>query len=883
VEFFENKIRPVLVEHCYKCHSGHANKQKGGLRLDSKGGMRTGGDSGPAIIPGKVKESILLQALRHEGDRHMPPKGKLADTVIADFEAWIAMGAPDPRDGKAGLQTATIDWNKARRFWAFQTPVKHMPPVVHQSPGPRREIDAFLLAELERRGLKPVGPATKQVLIRRATFDLTGLPPTPEEIEAFLKDESIDAFARVVDRLLKSPHYGEHWGRYWLDVARYADDQALAFVTPSPHAHRYRDWVIRAFNSDMPYDRFIRLQLAGDLLTEPVSDYFDRLAGLGFQGLGAKYHRGSVAAQVMADELDDRIDTLSRGLLGLTVACARCHDHKYDPIPTRDYYSLAAAYNGAAWTEVPLAPPQAVARFKAWQEETKQKQATLAKWVEERNRKAGRKALAEVDRYALTAWRIHVMRRHKLPHASLSKENVHEYFLDRWLKVIEADPGKAAPSLKPWLMTARQAATAAPPEGSAVRVPEELQRLTDELRAKVRSALGAWDGLQHRTAADPRRPSLSAEQQALLKALWLDASAPFSVSGKHVGPLLGSPELKEYEHLKAELDRLTKGGPPAPPMAHAVSGGGQAMPVYLRGNVARHGEKAPPGFLRILERADLAQPARSQFTRLDLARAIASPGNPLTARVIVNRVWHYHFGRGIVGTPSNFGQLGDQPTHPELLDTLAVRFMEAGWSVAWLHREIMLSAAYQRASAVDAHNLAEDPGNLTLWRMSPRRLDVESWRDGLLAVSGRLDRTLGGPSLDLNDAKNVRRTVYAKVSRYVPSTMLTLFDFPDANVSSDRRAVTTVPQQQLFVLNSDFMAESARAFAARLAREPPGDAERIVLAFRLAYGRSPSDEEQKLGLEFLRSATPARPADRLTAWEQYAQVLLAANEFAWIE
>jgi len=908
MEFFEKRIRPVLAEHCYKCHSAQAKKPKGGLMLDSRAGLLTGGDSGPAVVPGKATKSRLLQALRHEGDLHMPPKGKLSGAIIADFEAWITMGAPDPRDGKTSTPTATIDWDRARQFWAFQAPGKHSPPKVKDPSWPKKEIDFFVLAELEQRRLQPARQASRRALLRRATFDLTGLPPTPEEMDAFLKDESMAAFAKVVDRLLRSPHYGERWGRYWLDVARYADDQALAFTTPSPHAHRYRDWVIQAFNANMPYDEFLRLQLAGDLLPEPATDYFARLAGLGFQGLGAKYHKGSVAAQVMADEMDDRIDTLSRGLLGLTVACARCHDHKYDPIPTRDYYSLAAAYHDAVWNEIPLASPQAAARFTAWQQESKQQQAQLDQWLAERGRWIGRRAVADLGRYLRAAWRIGVLRAHHVPHdaAALARqENVQRYFVDRLLKQIEEVKGKPASLLVPWLTAARQTAAASghgkkgdspldvgglsPLFPNALTMPDNLERLTDELEREVRSAIQELDRLEGLTKAEPKkkvadpRLSLAAHQQALLKALWLEPGAAFSVSGKDAAPLLHGSERKHYDGLKADLERHNKTGPPAPLLAHAVSGGGKAMPVYLRGNVARPGELAPPGFLRILERGDTTQPPRQQFTRLDLAQAIASAKNPLTARVFVNRVWHYHFGQGIVGTLGNFGQLGDRPTHPELLDTLAVRFMESGWSVAWLHREIMLSAVYQLGSAQDATNFALDPDNHYLWRMSPRRLDVEAWRDALLAVSGRLDRTLGGPSLDLGDARNVRRTVYAKVSRYVPSTMLTLFDFPDANVTSDRRAVTTVPQQQLFVLNSEFMIEAARAFAARLAKAARSDLERIDLAFQLAYGRSPTEAERHLGLEFLCAAATAQAADRLSPWEQYAQILLATNEFAWIE
>jgi Protein of unknown function (DUF1553)/Protein of unknown function (DUF1549) len=475
----------------------------------------------------------------------------------------------------------------------------------------------------------------------------------------------------------------------------------------------------------------VRLQIAGDMTSEPEPDLFVKLAGLGFQGLGAEYHRGSVTAQVLADELDDRVDTLTRGLLGLTVACARCHDHKYDPIPTRDYYSLAAAYNGSNLDVRPLADAKTVEHFRAWDKSVKEIETRLK--VLEKERKAGK----------------------------LTEEN-----------------------------------------------------------------------------------------------------------------------QKEHGERRAELERLRKDAPPPLPMAHVITGGGTAMKVHIRGNVERLGEHAPPGYLRILT-PETSDGKHGKFTRLELADAIASPKNPLTARVIVNRVWQYHFGHGIVGTPSNFGQLGDRPTHPELLDTLAVRFIENGWSLRWLHREIMLSRTYQLASTGVPTNAEKDPDNQYLWRHTPSRLDFEAWRDAWLAVSGRLDRKLGGPSLDLNQADNVRRTLYAKVSRLEPNKLAVLFDFPDANVTSSKRSVTTVPQQQLFVLNSDFTIETAKAFARRLEKAAPVEADRIALAFRLAYGRPPSDVEQRASAEFLRDSTKTQ--ERLNAWEQFAQALLASNEFLWVD
>lgn len=886
IEFFEKKIRPALVEHCYACHSAEAQSNKklrGGLFLDTREGVLKGGDSGPALVPGKVKEGTLLRALRHEDGLRMPPKGKLSDALRADFETWVRIGAPDPRVGAAPAAAKEIDWAKSRQFWAFRMPVKSPLPSVKDTSWPRREIDHFILAELEKRALTPVGPAAKRDLLRRATFGLTGLPPTPEELKKFLGDESPDAWSRVVDRLLASQHYGERWARYWLDVSRYAEDKALAFVNTRPHAYRYRDWVVEAFNRDMPYDRFLRLQLAGDLVDDPEPDLFVKLAGLGFQGLGAEYHRGSVAAQVIADELDDRIDTLTRGLLGLTVTCARCHDHKYDPIPTRDYYSLAAAYSGSTLVERPLTDAKTVDRYKTWEKQVKDAEARLNQWLKDQTRDRTKSAVANAANYLEAAWQIRILRNHKVPTDldRYAKDHaLNPLFLDRAVKFLDQGKfDKQDPAVKAWIDVALKAGETARPDGGKLLAPTSLQQATAALHRQVHDALAQSN--------EKNAPSL-------LKSLWLNPNSLFFVSEKEASLFLPTTDQKELANRRSEIERFRNDAPPAPPMGHLITGGGAAMRVNIRGNVEKLGELAPPGFLRVL-RSDLVPPKSAdpglpmaneppnKFTRLELADAIASPKNPLTARVIVNRVWHYHFGRGIVGTAGNFGALGDRPTHPELLDTLAVRFMENGWSLRWLHREILLSRTYQLSARNDPKNTEQDPENLYLWRHTPRRLDFEAWRDAWLAVSGRLDRKLGGPSLDLNQADNVRRTIYAKISRVQPNALMVLFDFPDANVTSDRRAVTTVPQQQLFVLNSAFTIDNARAFAKRLESEAPREEERVALAFRLAFGRDPLGTEAQAAAAFLREAGVGRSGDRLNAWEQFAQAILASNEFQWVD
>ncbi|RFC44832.1 MAG: Protein of unknown function DUF1553/DUF1549/Planctomycete cytochrome C [Verrucomicrobia bacterium] len=905
LEFFEAKVRPLLVEHCYQCHSeaaARAGKLKGGLLLDTREGVQKGGDSGLVVVSGKPEESLLVRSVRHtDAQLQMPPKKRLSAAEIATLGQWVALGTPDPREGKAAGKRV-IDMESERRQWAFQPPVKHDPPAVSDPRWPRKPHDAFVLAALDRGKLHPVGPASPRDLIRRAALDLTGLPPTPAEVEAFEQDASPEAFARVVDRLLDSPHYGERWGRYWLDVARYADDQGNSFLTPSPTAFRYRDWVVKAFNDDLPYDDFIRLQIAGDLLPGPVTDYPARLAGLGFQGVGPQFRKGAAGeAKAKADELEDRVDTLSRGILGLTVSCARCHDHKFDPIPTRDYYSLAAAYHGAQWPARMLAAPAIVDAHGKWAQGLAAEKDKVKKWTQARATALGREPLQNAAAYALTATRVVVLRHHKLPldEAALARqEGLHPYFLNRWATALE---GTETP---PVLVGLRAAVARAKAQGSVV--PDQtLREQVESLQKLTLAALAALTTSEAAPAADGKKPApLAAGHDQVLKALWKDPKAPFFIAETDLAGLLDASAKKELAALQAGVDALASREPPSGPLMPSVQGGGQAMRVFVRGNPENLGEPAPPGFLQALRPPGGPTAEGRPFTRLELAEALADPRNPLTARVFVNRVWHYHFGRGIVATLSNFGKLGSPPSHPELLDTLTVRFIEAGWSIKWLHREIMLSATYQLSSDPDAANLASDPGNVLLWRMSPRRLDIEAWRDSLLSIAGVLDPRVGGPSIDQTTPalKEVagfnfftrmngmeadspggrRRTLYAIISRYAPNPTLTLFDFPEPNVTSDQRNFTTVPQQQLFVLNSPFMMEMSRAFAKRLETSATEDAERLRNAWALAYGRAPETRETAAALAFLQAPAKPEPGDRLNRWEQLAHALLSSNEAAFL-
>ena len=769
-EFFEAKVRPVLAARCLQCHG--TEKPKGGLRLDARDSMLKGGESGPVVVPGKPEESPLIEAIRYEGDVQMPPKGKLKAEEIAVLTDWVKRGAPwpSPRPDLAPRAVATalkpehaegspatfVVTEKARSFWSLRPIGDPALPPVRDQAWPESPIDRFVLAKLEANGLAPSPPADKATLIRRATFDLTGLPPAPEEIASFVRDRSPDAFARVVDRLLASPHYGERWARYWLDVARYGEDQAHAFQPRLyPYGFKYRDWLIGAFNRDLPYDRFITEQVAGDLADGPGPDREGRLAALGFFACGPVYYGDGNKL----DQYADRIDTLTRGFLGLTVACARCHDHKYDPIPTTDYYALEGVFASTDYVEVPAAPKE------------------------------------QIDAY-----------------------------------------------------NAAQAAIAAKDKEITAFVKAEAQRLKKNVPS------GELKQFER---------TLAGESKAKVKA------------------------------LRAELDGMKKKAPPKYSVIHSLVDAARPtdMPVLIRGNEKTPGAKVPRRFLTVLG-GD-----QSSFTsgsgRLELARSIASPDNPLTARVMVNRIWQHHFGRGLVSTASNFGVLGERPSHPELLDWLARRFVASGWSIKALHREIMLSATYQESSRFDSQGVAKDPGNILLWRTNRRRLDVEAWRDAMLAVAGRLDPAIGGPSVRLDAPGNRRRTAYAAISRHDLAWMLRLFDFPDPNITSDQRGQTTVPLQQLFVLNSEFMLASARSVAARLltaSATARDDATRIGRAYLLLYGREATARELELGLAYLRAPEPTAtdaPKEQSDAyvsrWERYAQALLAANEFLFLD
>jgi len=892
LEFFEKKIRPVLVEHCYECHSAEAAKSgnlEGKLALDSRAGIRQGGESGPAVVPSDVSASTLIKALKHEG-LEMPPGEKLSADVIADFVTWVKNGAADPRDG-AAVASGAIDIEAGRKFWSFIPPVAHPRPAVRDTAWPARELDWFIRATHEAKGVTPVPAATREEWLRRVTFDLTGLPPTPEELDAFLADRSSEAFATVVERLLASPHFGERLARHWLDVARYTNDLGGTIdAVQAPHAFRYRDWVVNAFNADMPYDQFLRLQLAGDMLAEPKDDHFTRLAGLGFQGLGQQFSGNAVGMvnKKSADELDDRVDTVTRGLLGLTVSCARCHDHKFDPIPTRDYYSLAAAYNGGKRNVVlPLASPEQIKARQDWLARKSELQSQVNQIISAESERVARAELVKLAVYLEAAWRAHVLAARKLPDdvPGLAKRlGLDPILLGNLAKSVGLKQlVNGGDSLKAWQEAVVAAAPTATVRDGDVDVPPAIAAASQRAAAVVAEAFADLDRLRREQQEKKPKPEpLKPEHDLALKILFQNNKAPFTLKLEELSAFFTAEAKQRHESLTREQAEHAKTEPPDPPLAYAVNGGGVPMKINIRGNPDQLGVTAPPGFLQVLSRPAASGTSAAAFTRLDLATAIASRDNPLTARVFVNRVWHHLFGRGLVGTLSNFGHLGERPSHPELLDTLAVRFMEHGWSTKWLVREITLSATYRLSSQPDAANQRLDGDNQLLWRMTPRRLEFEAWRDAMLAVAGKLDRTLGGPPLTADGKKEVRpedpsqgrRTLYSFVSRFQPNPTLTLFDVPEPNVTNERRTVTTIPQQQLFALNSPFIVAMSKAFAERLGKEAADDTARVDRAWKLAFARSPAPEERQAVLGYLQ----ANGND----WPQVCHGILLANEFLFL-
>lgn len=900
LEFFERKVRPVLAQSCYSCHSRAAKTSLGNLFLDQRSAMLKGGAGGAAVVPGDPEKSRLIEAVRyvHQG-MQMPPKGKLPEAVITDLTAWVKMGAPSPDEAIINSlrpsANEVLREKRLRSHWAWQPLRKTQIPAVKRKGWAQNSIDVFILAKLESKGLSPVGYADRRTLIRRAYFDLIGLPPTPEETEAFLIDRSPKAWETVVDNLLANPHYGERWGRFWLDIARYGEDQAHSFEPRLyPQGFRYRDWIVRALNTDMPYNRFIKEQIAADLLGG--TDVHEQLPALGLFAMGPVYYGDAK----MYDQYDDRIDTLTRGVLGLTVACARCHDHKFDPITQKDYYGLAGIFANTSYREVPIETSAQTSNGKGEalgnrEEVLRKKTEEVDKFVNEHTEYVRQRLTPEISKYLVEAW-TYANRKKLSPSLTVAQfandEKIERAVLRNWVDYLADVRGNNNLYLADWYKLIQKQNASADNSKSETALAD-IKMVADAFQAKVQALVQAREAAKNAKPTDKSQKSLEKSEVALLDAI-LGGEGVLTIPRERLGEVLTGDPKARYATISTELQRLKVSD-----FAHALADTPSAgnIRVLLRGNPENPGEEAPRRFLAILS-GENASAFKQGSGRLELANAITADTNPLTPRVMVNRVWQHHFGTGIVRTTNNFGTLGELPTHPELLDYLTADFVANGWSLKTLHRKIMLSATYKMRSGTNKHHYEIDPDNRLVWRMPIRRLEVEAWRDAMLSVSGRLDETLGGASVSLGSPDNRRRTFYAAISRHELDSMLRLFDYPDPNVTADKRTDTTVPLQQLFVLNSEYMVREAKAFAVRLLSNPKeDDASRIRRAYLLSYNRPPSPKEVALGLRFLtpQIETPSQPvgvktvaviADtpvRLSRWEQYAQALLSANEFMYID
>jgi mono/diheme cytochrome c family protein len=903
-DFFENKIRPLLASSCFGCHTDSA---MGGLRLDSSDALRKGGKRGPAIDSANPSQSLLLNAVRHtDPNLKMPMGNKLKDAQIADLEAWVIAGAAWPK-----VQPTVSAKVYQKDFWSFQPLKSPSPPAVKNAGWPRTAIDKFLLARLESEGIQPAARASKRDLLRRAYLDLTGLPPSFEEVSAFEKDTAPDAFEKVIDRLLASPHYGQRWGRIWLDVARYGEDDYRSLnpnprgYRPYPNAFAYRDWVINALNDDLPYDQFVKAQLAGDLLDPKIRHKM--LPATGFLGLGPWYYDNGAFEITRADERHDRVDAVTRGFLGLTVACARCHDHKYDPIPQTDYYALAGVFYNTVYEEYPLAPASVVKAHEKLEDELDLAQKLAQEASQSYSDNLSRSFAYQAANYLEAVWEIAGPQKKKIEQVVEARRLDFE-LTDRWLKYM-AKPTTKYKFKEPWqAMVKKPMSSAAEAKKLAAEFQEKivdvmLRRTDIEAENKVIIAKDL-EGTKPKKRTD--KPSNFTSFKDFNPLSWLqlkslpdeennfwteifqrelpeadDPNAMMAMGGMRQftpGVLLfrgwgletriGLEAQARLKTLQASVDELRKKVEKRYPFLHGVRDGDKisGLQLHHRGDPANLvGPELPRHFLTPLCDGD-PQAFSEGSGRLELASAIAS--HPLAARVIVNRVWKSHFGTGLVDTPSNFGMSGERPSHPELLEHLASWFTANGMSLKKLHREILRSSVYQLSTANNPAAFAKDSANRLYWRANRKRMDAEQIRDSIMHVAGNLDDSLGGPSADLHPSM-LRRTVYGKVSRYKLDEYLQLFDFPSPHISAEKRFVTTVPGQRLFFMNSDFMQVEAEELAKRVAAEA-NQRERIRKAYRLVYGREATESEIALGIDYLkkeplleyeeRKNKPAEPA-----------------------
>ena len=897
LEYFEKSVRPVLVANCQPCHN--AQVKSSGLDLSSVAGFVHGGNGGALIAKEQPTNSRLLKVIGYEDSLKMPPTGKLKPDQIDVLTNWVKMGAPWPGAAQAAavVQPAkTKDFSDEQKaFWAFQKVHDPALPAVKDARWVRTPIDRFILARLESKGLKPAPPADKLTLIRRVTFDVTGLPPTEKEIQAFVADQSPQAFEKVVDRLLASPRYGERWGRHWLDVARFADSTGNDEDHRYPYAWRYRDYVIQAFNSDLPYDQFVREQVAGDLLPSPDGRFNARgVVATGFLALGAKALAQVDKKKMLYDVWDEQVDVTSRAFLGLTMACARCHDHKFDPIRTKDYYSMVGMFASTRSFEKanqgvasllyrPLAPAQEYAEWKASQSRRQRQELEIQALTDAVLRPLDAKAAAQVSDYMLAAHSVTTDG--AKPAEVAAQAHLDAALLEKWVALLA--PAKDKPFLDDWTKA----------------TPATIRDVAQAYQKRYVKALADWDASVEKSHA-ARRKKLSDNEPADDK-LKLEGKDPFFMA-VYAGPLGRTPDAVETllpANVKEQIaafralgDVLKKYVPPEPDLSDAVDEDTPVQQkVLLRGDYNNLGEDAPLAVPAILTRVSPAPDKFHGSGRQEFAAWLTRPDNPMTPRVMVNRLWMWHYGEGIVATPDNFGKMGGRPSNPELLDYLAARFVEGGWSIKKMQRLMLLSNAYRMATDTDAKTMDADPENVLLSRFNRQRLDVEQIRDGMLAIDGTLDTTMGGTlqsgfgtdsensssRLSLNPETVRRRTVYLPLRRSNLPSLLNLFDFGDATTVNGRRSLTNVAPQALFMMNSGFVNERAKNISQAVLAL--GARQRVDQLYLQVIDRHPSPAEIDAAFTYVDQYKQKFHVDEAAAWQSFCHVLLTSNEFLYLD
>ncbi|MEZ6134353.1 MAG: PSD1 and planctomycete cytochrome C domain-containing protein [Pirellulaceae bacterium] len=937
--YFEQHIRPVLVEHCYECHSNGAGKAEGGLRLDTQSSMLEGGDSGPSLVPGMPAESMIMDALNYESVE-MPPSGKLDAATIAKFENWISSGAADPRTEDSGMpKKPSIDWEQAENYWAFQPADDVRVPTVENA-WATSPLDQFIYARLAEEDLSPAPEASRSTWLRRVSFDLIGLPPTPQQLDDFLSDPRDDAYELVVDRLLRSPHYGERWGRHWLDLARYADTNGADENHKYPESWRYRDYVVEAFNSDTPYDRFIHEQLAGDLL--PARSEAERrklLTATGFLVIGPKMLAEQDKDKLVADIVDEQLDTVGKVFLGLTLGCARCHDHKFDPITAADYYALAGIFHStqtmehldhvSQWSERVLPDAVSAQLLNDFEQHFAQQQAEVQA-LRIQARQQEKLVLAErlkslwmsrlaiddesldssiaddesnvslrlvLDSEALTPW----VQLSQLPESEFAKA-VEERFDPN----TNAESNQTESATKDWVFNV-----------IGQRPPETALELIDVVVAALSQR---WLALATELGENEKADKKIQTAERML----FGKDAPLDVT-REPGQFLPSNVREELAARVKQFKELEKQRPSvAKAMAVDEAKQVKLVAVHVRGNHLQFaGDPLPRRVPKILSEQHIGQLPSPAFPeggsgRLQFAQWLTHPDHPLTARVMVNRIWQGHFGEGLVASPSNFGLRGDLPSHPQLLDWLAAEFQRQGWSIKAMHRMIVLSSTYRMAWINNPESEEIDPENRLLWRQNRRRLEAEPIRDALLAIGGRLDHEIGGAweaasgkyvdsGASWSDLDSPRRTLHLPINRAALDDFFSTFDYVDPAASLEKRPATIVPHQTLFLMNHPLSMHAGWALAQRVTSATQSPVDRVRMAYANVYGRYPNDDEIRRAREFIEQAeTPslwtrgalvnvAGTSDNgpnsddkfqdaeVDAWVRYCRSLLLANEFLYID